>query len=99
MLDAKIEDAICRLLQGLEKYRDAPVPPDVRAPKGGSHRYKKWTRRKLERLVHLWEADVPRKELPAKLGSTMGAVQAKLNKLGLKERDRKRARMEASHAA
>jgi hypothetical protein len=99
MLDAKIEDAICRLLQGLEKYRYAPVPPDLRSARIGSRRYKAWSPRKIRRLISLWEADVPRTELPAKLGSTMGAVQAKLNKLGLRERDRKRARMEAPNAA
>jgi hypothetical protein len=54
MLDAKIEDAICRLLQGLEKYRYAPVPPDLRSARIGSRR---------------------------------------------RERDRKRARMEAPNAA
>ncbi len=98
-MDAKIEDAICRVLQGLEKYRDAPVPQDVRSARLGSRRYKMWSNRKVQRLIDLWDAGVPRTELPSHLGSTMGAVQAKLNKLGLKERDRKRARMEVGHAA
>jgi hypothetical protein len=97
-MDAKIEDAICRLLQGLEKYRDARLPTDIRDAKIGTPKYKTWSKRSIQRLHELWEADVPRKDLPAALGKTMGAVQAKLNKYGLREGDRKRARLGASNA-
>lgn len=98
-MDTKIEDAIYRVLRGLEKYRDVSIPiATIKAPKHGARRYKRWSPEKIQRLVALWDADVPRTELPKMLGSTMGAVQAKLNLLGLRARERKRMRREASHA-
>jgi len=94
----EIEDAIYRVLRGLEKYRDVSIPiATIKAPKHGARRYKRWSPEKIQRLVDLWQANVPRTELPVMLGSTMGAVQAKLNLLGLRARDRKRARLEVGH--
>jgi len=96
-MDTKIEDAICRVLQGLEKYRDAPMPPMLKDARLGTPRYKRWSKRKTERLLALWKAGVPRKDIPSRLGATPRAVDCKLQNLGLKERDRKRARLEVGY--
>lgn len=96
-MDAKIEAAICRVLRGLEKYRDAPLPPMLKEARIGTPQYQRWSPEKTARLLDLWHANVPRKEIPRRLGATRRAVDCKLQNLGLRARDRKRARLEVGH--
>lgn len=94
MLDAKTEDAICAVIQRIDRYRDVAKDPRQTPRKRRMRVTKAWTCERLLALREAWASNTDPKDIAVSLGTTPGAVRTKAQRIGLTKRER----YEAAHA-